>query len=59
MNAKEMTKPCKGTFVPLAIVLLGTVCAYISADVQNPAPFFLSVCVVIFGVIVGMLENKE
>ena len=47
------------TFIPLAIVLLGSVCAYMSAGVQNPAPLFLSACVVIFGVIVGILENRE
>ena len=56
MNIK--TSPRKGTFIPLAIVLLGSVCAYFSAGVPNPAPLFLSVCVVIFGVIVGALENK-
>ena len=47
------------TFVPLVIVLLGSACAYICADVPNPAPLFISVCVVVFGVIVGILENKE
>ena len=47
------------TSIPLSIVLLGTVCAYMSAGVQNPAPLALSVCVVVFGVIVGILENKD
>ena len=59
MNIQQMTSPRKGTFIPLAIVLLGTVCAYMSAGVPNPAPLFLSVCVVIFGVIVGILETSE
>ena len=58
MNIQQMKSPRKGTYIPLAIVLLGTVCAYMSAGVQNPAPLFLSVFVVIFGVIVGVLENK-
>ena len=50
----------KNTFVPLSIVLLGAVCAYMSAGVPNPAPLFLSVCVVIFfSVIVGILETSE
>ena len=49
----------KNTFVPLSIVLLGAVCAYMSAGVPNPAPLFLSVCMVVFGVIAGVLENKE
>ena len=56
MNIK--ISPRKGTVIPLAIVLLGTVCAYISAGVPNPAPLFLSVCVMVFGLIVGVLENK-
>ena len=47
------------TFVPLVIVLLGSACAYICADVPNPAPIFLSACVVVFGVIVGMMETSE
>ena len=47
------------TYIPLAIVLLGAVCAYMSAGVQNPAPLSLSVCVVVFGVIVGILETSE
>ena len=47
------------TFIPLEIVLLGSVCAYMSVGVQNPAPLFLSVCVVIFSVIVGILETSE
>ena len=47
------------TFVPLAIVLLGTVCAYMSAGVPNPAPLFLSACAMVFGVIVGILETSE
>ena len=47
------------TFIPLSIVLPGSVCAYMSAGVPNQAPLFLSVCMVIFGVIVGVLENKE
>ena len=48
------------TFIPLAIVLSGAVCAYMSAGVPNPAPLFLSVCVVIFfSVIVGILETSE
>ena len=59
MNIKQMTSPRTGTFIPLAIVLLGTVCAYISAGVQNKAPLFLSVCVMVFGVIVGLLETSE
>ena len=58
MKTQTMKSPRKGTFIPLAIVLLGSACAYMSADVQNPAPLFLSVCVVVFGVIVGVLENK-
>ena len=57
MNIK--TSPRKNTYIPLVIVLLGTVCAYMSAGVPNPAPLFLSVCVVIFGVIVGILETSE
>ena len=48
------------TYIPLSIVLLGSVCAYMSAGVPNPAPLFLSVCVVIFfSVIVGILETSE
>ena len=46
-----------GTFIPLSIVLLGSVCAYMSADVPNKAPLFMSVCVVVFGVIVGFFEK--
>ena len=53
-----MKSPRTGTYIPLAIVLLGTVCAYMSAGVQNPAPLFLSVCVMVFGVIVGMFEKE-
>ena len=49
----------RNTFIPLAIVLLGTVCAYMSAGVPNPALLFLSVCVMVFGVIVGILETSE
>ena len=59
MNIKPMTSPRKGTFIPLAIVLLGTACAYMSAGVPNQAPLFLSACVVVFGVIVGALETSE
>ena len=59
MNIQQMTSPRKGTFIPLSIVLLGSVCAYMSAGVPNPAPLFLSACVVVFGVIVGVLENKN
>ena len=59
MNIQQMTSPRKGTYIPLAIVSVGTVCAYMSAGVQNPAPLALSVCVVVFGVIVGILENKD
>ena len=59
MNIEQMTSPRKGTFIPLAIVLIGTVCAYMSAGVPNPAPLFLSVCVMVFGVIVGILETSE
>ena len=59
MNIQQMTRPRKGTFIPLAIVLLGSACAYMSADVQNPAPLFLSACVMVFGVIVGILETSE
>ena len=59
MNIKQITSPRKGTFIPLAIVFLGTICAYFSAGVPNPAPLFLSVCVMVFGVIEGVLENKE
>ena len=59
MNIQQMKSPRKGTFVPLAIALLGSICAYMSAGVQNPAPLFLSACVVVFGVIVGILENKD
>ena len=47
------------TFIPLAIVLLGSACAYMSADVPNQAPLFLSACVMVFGVIVGILETSE
>ena len=47
------------TFIPLAIVLFGTACAYMSVDVPNPAPLFLSVCAIVFGVIEGVLENSE
>ena len=57
MNIK--TSPRKGTYMPLAIVLLGSVCAYMSAGVPNPAPLFMSVCVMVFGVIVGILETSE
>ena len=57
MNIK--TSQRKGAYIPLAIVLLGTACAYMSAGVPNPAPLFLSVCMVVFGVIAGVLENKE
>ena len=57
MKIEQMTSPRTGTFIPL--VLFGTVCAYMSAGVPNPAPLFLSVCVVVFGVIVGALENKD
>ena len=59
MNIQQMTSPRKGTFIPLTIVLLGTVCAYMSAGVPNPAPLCLSACVVVFGVIVGILETSE
>ena len=59
MNIKQITSLRSCTFIPLAIVLLGTICAYFSAGVPNPAPLFMSVCVVVFGVIVGVLENKE
>ena len=59
MSIQQMTRPRKGTLIPLAIVLLGSACAYMSADVQNPAPLFLSVCVMVFGVIVGILETSE
>ena len=59
MNIQQMTSPRKGTLIPLSIVLLGSVCAYMSAGVQNPAPLFLSVFVMVFGVIVGVLENKN
>ena len=59
MNIQQIKSPRKGTYIPLAIVLLGTVCAYMSAGVPNPAPLFLSVCVMVFGVIVGILETSE
>ena len=59
MNIQQMTSPRTGTFMPLAIVLLGSVCAYMSAGVPNPAPLFLSVFVMVFGVILGVLENKD
>ena len=59
MNIEQMTSPRTGTYIPLAIVLIGTVCAYMSADVPNPAPLFLSVSVVVFGMIVGILETSE
>ena len=59
MNIKQITSPRSCTFIPLAIVLLGTICAYFSADVPNPAAFFLSACVMVFGAIEGVLENKE
>ena len=59
MKSESMKSPRKGTFVPLAIVLLGTACAYMSAGVPNPAPLALSTCVVVFGVIVGVLETSE
>ena len=59
MNIQQIKSPRKGTFVPLSIVLLGTVCAYMSAGVQNPAPLFLSVFVMVFGMIVGILETSE
>ena len=57
MNIK--ISPRKGTFIPLSIVLLGSACAYMSAGVQNTAPLALSVCIVVFGVILGVLENKN
>ena len=57
MNIK--TSPRKGTFIPLAIILLGSLSAYMSAGVPNKAPLFLSACVVVFGVIVGILETSE
>ena len=57
MNIK--TSQRKGAYIPLAIVLSGAACAYMSAGVPNPAPLFLSVCMVVFGVIAGVLENKE
>ena len=59
MNIQQMKSPRKGTFIPLAIVLLGSACAYMSAGVPNPAPLFLSVGMVVFGVIVGILETSE
>ena len=59
MNIKQMTNPRSGTYIPLAIVLLGSVCAYMSAGVQSPAPLFLSVFVMVFGMIVGILETSE
>ena len=59
MNIQPMKSTRKNTFIPLAIVLLGSVCAYMSAGVQNKAPLFLSVCIVVFGVIVGILETSE
>ena len=59
MNIQQIKSPRTGTYIPLSIVLLGSVCAYMSADVPNPAPLFLSVCVMVFGVIVGILETSE
>lgn len=59
MNIEQMTSPRTGTYIPLAIVLLGSACAFMSAGVPNKAPLFLSVCVVVFGVIVGILETSE
>ena len=59
MKTEQMTSQRKGAFIPLSIVLLGSVCAYMSAGVPNPAPLFLSVCVMVFGVIVGVLETSE
>ena len=59
MNIQQMTSPRKGTFIPLVIVSVGTVCAYMSAGVPNPAPLFLSVFVMVFGMIVGILETSE
>ena len=59
MKIEQMTSPRKGTFIPLAIVLLGSACAYMSAGVPNPAPLFLSVFVMVFGMIVGILETSE
>ena len=59
MKIEQMASQRKGTFIPLAIVLLGSVCAYMSAGVPSPAPLFLSVCVMVFGVIVGVLETSE
>ena len=59
MNIQQMTSPRSGTYIPLAIVLLGSACAYFSVGVPNPAPLFLSACVVISGVIVGILETSE
>ena len=59
MTHKPMKSQRKGTYIPLAIALLGSVCAYMSAGVPNKAPLALSVCVVIFGVIVGILETAN
>ena len=59
MKTQPKQSQRKGTYIPLAIVLLGTVCAYMSAGAPNPAPLFLSACVVVFGVIVGILETSE
>ena len=59
MKVESMTSPRKGTFIPMAIVSLGTACAYMSAGVPNPAPSALSTCVVVFGVLVGALEASE
>ena len=59
MKTEQMTSPRKGTYIPLAIVLLGSVCAYFSAGVPSPAPLFLSVFVMVFGVVVGILETSE
>ena len=59
MNIQQIKSPRKGTFIPLAIVLLGSACAYMSADVPNPAPFFLSVCVVFAGVMAHIIESSE
>ena len=59
MKTQPKQSQRKGTFIPLAIVLLGSACAYMSAGVPNPAPLFLSACVVVFGVIVGILETSE
>ena len=59
MNIQQMTSPRKGTYIPLAIALLGSICAYMSEGVPSPAPLFLSVFVMVFGMIVGILETSE